>query len=140
MNLEQAFWYNERRLQLSHKYNAINVPTFIYPSHTRHVSADNFGHHKVILQQRKRQNIFQTTPARCTQFLSTFISTSPHVSGDYVPITRTAYCIYAPMVFFTLYGWLPGLADQSPIQSAKYQCRIDTVSCPDDGHIVARNM
>jgi len=25
-------------------------------------------------------------------------------------------------------------------QSEKYQCRIDTVSSPDDGHIVARNM
>jgi len=24
--------------------------------------------------------------------------------------------------------------------SEKYQCRIDTVSSPDDGHIVARNM
>jgi hypothetical protein len=26
------------------------------------------------------------------------------------------------------------------MQSAKYQCRIDTVTSPDDGHIVARNM
>jgi len=29
---------------------------------------------------------------------------------------------------------------QPPIQSEKYQCRIETVSSPDDGHIVARNM
>ena len=29
---------------------------------------------------------------------------------------------------------------QPPIQSEKYQCRIDTVSSPDDGHIVARNI
>jgi len=29
---------------------------------------------------------------------------------------------------------------QSPIQSEKYHCRIDTVNSPDDGHIVARNM
>ena len=29
---------------------------------------------------------------------------------------------------------------QPPVQSEKYQCRIDTVSSPDDGHIVARNM
>ena len=29
---------------------------------------------------------------------------------------------------------------QPPIQSEKYQCRIDTVDSPDDGHIVARNM
>jgi len=27
-----------------------------------------------------------------------------------------------------------------PIQSEKYQCRIDTVSSPDDGHVFARNM
>jgi len=26
------------------------------------------------------------------------------------------------------------------LQNEKYQCRIDTVSSPDDGHIVARNM
>ena len=32
-------------------------------------------------------------------------------------------------------------ADQTPpIQSDKYQCRIDTVISPDDGHMVARNM
>jgi len=29
---------------------------------------------------------------------------------------------------------------QPPIQSEKYQCRIDIVSSPDDGHIAARNM
>ena len=29
---------------------------------------------------------------------------------------------------------------QLPIQNEKYQCSIDTVSSPDDGHIVARNM
>ena len=29
---------------------------------------------------------------------------------------------------------------QSPRQSEKYQCHIDTVSSPDDGHTVARNM
>jgi hypothetical protein len=32
-------------------------------------------------------------------------------------------------------------ADQiPPIHSDKYQCRIDTVISPDDGHMVARNM
>ena len=29
---------------------------------------------------------------------------------------------------------------QPPTQSKKYQCRIDTVSSPDDGHAVTRNM
>jgi len=90
-------------------------------------------------------------PTRYTLLLSIFISTSLHVSGKYVLIIRRTYCIYATMVFFTLYGWLSGLqtrqptvqsaqTSQPPIESEKYQCRIGTVSSPDDGHIVARNM
>jgi len=76
-------------------------------------------------------------PTRCILLLSVFISTSLHVSDNYVPIIRRTYCIYATLVFFTLYWWLSGLL---ATQSEKYQCRIDTVSSPDDGHIVARNM
>ena len=45
-------------------------------------------------------------PTRCTLLLSIFISTSVHVSGNYVPISRRTYCIYATLVFFTLYGRL----------------------------------
>jgi len=76
--------------------------------------------------------LFHMKPTRYTLLLSTFISTSLHVSGNYVPIIRRTYCNYVTPVFFTLYGWLSGLlADQ---------CRIDTVRSPDDGHIVARNM
>ena len=56
-------------------------------------------------------------------------------SGNSVPIIRRTYCIYATPVFFTLYG-----QRQPPIQSEKYRCRIDTVSPPDDGHVVDRNM
>jgi len=37
-----------------------------------------------------------------------FISTSLYVSGNYVPIIRRNYCIYATLVFFTLCGWLSG--------------------------------
>jgi len=48
-------------------------------------------------------------------------------------------------------GWLSGLLvgirlqsypnqQTRPIQSEKYQCRTGTVSSPDDGCIVARNM
>jgi len=86
-------------------------------------------------------NRFLMKQTRCTLLLSIFISSSSHVSGNYVPIIRRAYCIYATLVFFTLYGWLSGLQTrQPPIQIEKYQCRIDTVSSPDDGHIVARNM
>jgi len=55
-------------------------------------------------------------------------------------------------VFFIMYGWLSGLlvgmklshpnqqTRQPPILSERYQCRIETVSSSDDGHIVARNM
>jgi len=78
-------------------------------------------------------------PTRCTLLLSVFISTSLHVSGNYVPIIRRTYCIYVTLVFFTLYGWLSGLL-VGIRQSDKYQCRIDILSSPDDGHIVARNM
>ena len=47
-------------------------------------------------------------------------------------IIRRTYCIYATLVFFTLYGWLSGLLVG--------MCCMDTVSSPDDGHIVAQNM
>jgi len=59
-------------------------------------------------------NIIQMKPARCTLLLSIFISTSLHVSGNYVPIIRRTYCIYATLVFFTLYGWLSGLQTRQP--------------------------
>jgi len=86
--------------------------------------------------------IFQMKPIRCKLLLSISISTSLRVSGNYVPIIRRIYCIYATLVFFTLYGWLSGLLQtrQPPIQNEKYQCRIDTVNSPDDGYIIARNM
>ena len=72
---------------------------------------------------------------RLALLLSIFISTSLHDSGNYVPLIRRTYCIYATLVFSLCMGkCLP------PIQSEKYQCRIYTVSSPDDGHIVARNM
>ena len=45
-------------------------------------------------------------PTRCTLLLSIFISTSLHVSGNYVPIIKRTYCIYATLVFFTLMGTL----------------------------------
>jgi len=92
-------------------------------------------------------NLFHTKPSRCTLFLSIFIWTAVHVSGNYVSIIKRTYCTYTTLVFFTLYGWLCGLSGdtnrqtrQPPIQSGKYQCRISTVSSPYSGHIVARNM
>jgi len=54
-------------------------------------------------------NPFQMKPITCTLLLSIFISTSLRVSGNYVPIIRRTYCIYATLVFVTLYGWVAGL-------------------------------
>ena len=96
-------------------------------------------------------NLFQVKPTRCTLLLSIFISNSLHVSGNYVHIIGRTYCIYTTLVFFSLCWWLSGLlvgmrlipnqqTRQPPTQSEKYRCRIDIVSSPDDGHIVARNM
>jgi len=76
-------------------------------------------------------NLFQMKPTRYTLLLSIFISTSLHVSGNYVPIIRT-YCICATLVLFTLYGWLSGLQTrQPPVQNEKYHCRTDKVSFMD---------
>ena len=86
-------------------------------------------------------HLFPTKPTRCRLLLSIFISASLHVSGSYGSIIRGTYCIYATLVFFTVYGWLCGLqTTQPPIHSEKYQRRIDAVTSPDDGQIVARNM
>ena len=72
--------------------------------------------------------LFQVKPSRCTLLLSIFISTSLHVSVNRVPIIRRTYCIYATLVFFTLYGWLPGLQTrQPPVQSEKYSLVVDSV-------------
>jgi len=85
----------------------------------------------MIFDSASLYNLFQMKPTRCTLVLSIFITTSLPVSGNYVPIIRRTYSIWATLVFFTLCGWLSGLL---------LQCRTDTVSSPDDGHIVARNM
>ena len=53
--------------------------------------------------------MFQTKPKGRTLIHIIFISTSLHVSGNYVPVVRRNYCIYATLVFFTVYGWLSGL-------------------------------
>ena len=42
-------------------------------------------------------------------------ATSLHASGNYVPIIRRTYCIYATLVFVNLYGWLSGLQTREPL-------------------------
>jgi len=45
-------------------------------------------------------------PTSCTLLLSIFISTSLHVSGNYVPIIRRTYSICATLVFFFCSVWM----------------------------------
>ena len=71
-------------------------------------------------------NVFQMKPTVCTLLLSIFISTSLHVSGNYVPIDRRIYCIYATLVFVTVYGWLSGLQTRQPPD-----CSLNPTSRPD---------
>jgi len=87
------------------------------------LTLEGFHEHKYFM--------FQIKPTRCTLLLSIFISTSVHVSGNYVPIIRRTYCIYETLVFFTVYEWLSGLQTrQPPILNEIYQYRIDTVNSP----------
>ena len=62
---------------------------------------------------------------------------SLHVSGNHGSSSGENFCIHANLVLVTLYGWRLVCwfwisnqpADQTPpIQSDKYQCRIDTVN------------
>jgi len=44
------------------------------------------------------------SPTRCTLLLSIFISTSLHVSGNYVTIIRRTYCIYETLVWVAVWS------------------------------------
>ena len=84
--------------------------------------------------------------------LSIFISLLYMFRENMCPSSRENYCIYATLVFVTLYGWrlvcwleflefsLQPADQMPPTQSDEYQCRIGTVSSSDDGHMFARNM
>ena len=73
-------------------------------------------------------NLFQMKPTGLTLLLGIFISTSVHVSGNYVPIIRRTYCLCATLVW---------VAVRKTPDSEKFQRRIHTEISPDDGHIVA---
>jgi len=51
--------------------------------------------------------------------LGIFISTSLYVSGNYVPIIRSTYCISVTLVFFTLYLLLSGLLVEMRLVSSQ---------------------
>jgi len=50
-------------------------------------------------------NLFQIKPTRCTLPYSICISTSVYVSGNYMPIIRRTYCIYATLVALWVSVW-----------------------------------
>ena len=56
-------------------------------------------------------------PTRCTLLLSIFISTSLHVSGNYVPIIRRTFCIYANTGIFHSVWVAVWSADQTATQT-----------------------
>jgi len=70
------------------------------------LTLEGFREHKYFM--------FQMKPTRCTLLLTIFISTSVHVSGNCVPIIKRTYCIFATLVFFTVYEWLSGLQTRQP--------------------------
>jgi hypothetical protein len=97
--------------------------------------------------------ILQINPTRCTILLSIFISL--------LYMFRTTICPSSGEIAVSMRHWYLSLcmrgvwsagwsyirfstlqpADQTPpTQSDKYQCRVDTVISPDDGHMVPRNM
>jgi len=65
-------------------------------------------------------------------------------SGELTVSMRHWYFFHSLWVAVWSAGWDETHPNQQtrqpPIQSELYQCRIDTVSSPDDVHIVARNM
>jgi len=72
---------------------------------TRHVMKRRQKFHlRIGIYLMTSHRLFKTKPTRCTLLLSIFISTSVHVSGNYVPIIRRTYCIYATLVgYFSLF-------------------------------------
>ena len=87
---------------------AVRLGIFFYTlSSKSEFHADWYSDSHIVL--RGVYDLFQMKPVRCILFLSTFISTFLHVLGNYMPIIRRTYCIYATLVFFVLYGWLSGL-------------------------------
>ena len=63
-------------------------------------------------------------PIRCTLPISIFISTSVHVSGNYVPIIRKTYCIYATLAFLLSVWVAVWSAEQADILNSVFSIYI----------------
>jgi len=82
------------------------------------------------------------------QLLSIFISLlymfqapCAHHQEKLMYLCNTGICHFVWVASGLLVGVKLQPADQTPpIQSDKYQCHIDKLISPDDGHMVARNM
>jgi hypothetical protein len=87
-------------------------------------------------------SILQINPTRSIILLSIFISllftclrqSCTHYQEKLLYLCDTGICHSV----WVASGLMVGV--KVPIQSYKYQCRLDTVISPDDGHMVARNM
>ena len=76
----------------------------------------------------------------CLVYLFLF-SICAHHQEKLLYLCDTGICYSVWVASGLLVGVSLQRADQTPpIQSDKYQCRIDTVISPDDGRMVARNM
>jgi len=96
-------------------FDSVTMMLGIYANRLRQTSCHKTANNpEQFLLQTTAYHLFQIKPTRCTLLLSIYISTSLHVSCNYVPIIRRTYCIYATLVFFTLYGWLSGLQTRQP--------------------------
>ena len=84
-------------------------------------------------------NHLKIKPTRCTYFLINIFLFS------LLYMFRTSICPSSGELTVSMRHWylslcMGGCSVCCSIQSDKYQCRIDTVSSPDDGHIDVRNM
>jgi hypothetical protein len=86
--------------------------------------------------------VLQISPTRRTLLLNILISLLYMFRASTCPPSGENYCIYATLVFVTLFGWrlvcwldisiqpadrnIQQVDQTPPIQSDKYQCRIDT--------------
>jgi len=94
---------------LTHGHDKHADCTMVVHTHW-HIWYFNFTVNRILcfVDRKSLYNLLQMKPTRCTLLLSIFISTSLHVSGNYVPIIRS----------ITLHGWLSGLQTrQPPMQS-----------------------
>ena len=66
---------------------------------------DNWSLNRMNYLLNQRNRIFQISPTRCTILLNIFISLLYMFRASMCSSSGESYCIYATLVFVTLYGW-----------------------------------